>query len=199
MVVFASALEVANALVITYFGTEVLLKDQLRYERNTHTQGRERSTYLKRLRWGAGALLAGANLVHFVSKFFTLSNDDDSSSTKDSFQFHVPSYLVLFLVVSTFTALLWWDVHRVRKDVSIGTFAKEIFKSLIESLLILPLVSVAVALCFLVLIGVLDFLRVSTAWLNSPIYFGILYGPFSTIYFFTKKRCITNKGQILPL
>ena len=192
---FASALEVANALVITYFATEYLLKDQLRYDRGV---GESRGSVGASKAYQGGLLVwALVNLGYFVSKFFASAGNAGGASAL-GFR-GLPSSLVLVAVFSAFLALCWWDVHRLKPDVSVKTFLRQTSVSALESLLILPLVSVGVALAFLVLIGILDAVHTSTVWLNSPIYYGVLYGPFSTIYFFTKKRCVSNRGHILPL
>jgi len=36
-------------------------------------------------------------------------------------------------------------------------------------------------------------------WLNNPIYYGVLYGPFSLIYWNVKKRIIIEDVEILPI
>jgi hypothetical protein len=206
---FASVLEVLNALVITYFGTEVLLKDQLRYDRpgEREREGAQSLSAAKKKRrkrqaqLTLGALWGLANLYNVASKFLghAEGGGKGSDSKGSGFAFHLPSSFVLLLVVVAFTALAWWDVRRARPDLTPRVFARQIGVSTLESLILLPVASMAVALGFLVLIGALDALHSSTVWLNSPIYYGVLYGPFSTIYFFTKRRCITNRAQILPL
>ena len=191
----SSLLEVANALVITYYATEYLLKDNFSFRT---LQQATRSHKVGVLVW----LLV--NVGSFLSKLVLsggggLSSEEGGKSGSAAFHFHLPSQLILFVVVASFTALAWWDIHRIKPEVTLKTFARQICVSTLESLLILPVVSVGVALCFLVLIGFLDMVHTSTVWLNNPIYYGVLYGPFSTVYFFTKRRCIKNRGHILPL
>lgn len=193
----APTLELVNALVITFVATEHLLKEQLRYERGG---GGTQSLRARRIYLGGLGVWILVNFGFFVSKLFAGSGGDGGDGGSHAFHFKpFPSQVALVAVLLAFVGLAWWDIHRLKPDVTVKTFARQICISTLESLLILPLVSVGVAMAFLVLIGILDVVHTSTAWLNNPIYYGVLYGPFSTIYFFTKKRCVSNRGQILPL
>ncbi len=114
--------------------------------------------------------------------------------------YHLPDTFILSLVFVGFTALCWFDIkRRKRGELTWRTFARQVALSTVESLLALPFVAVFVALGFLVAVTALDGFHRPTQFLNNPIYYSVLYGPFSTIYFFTKRRCLTNKGPILPI
>ena len=190
----ARGLEVANALVLTYLATEYLLKEQIRHSSSERLAA---SGFQKRLQRASFLVWGLVNFGFFLARLFSSSEGGDRSAS--SFHLHLPSQVVLVFVFVSFVALAWWDIRRVKPDLTTKTFVRQICVSTLESLLILPLVSVGVAMAFLVLIGILDTVHTSTVWLNNPIYYGVLYGPFSTIYFFTKKRCVSNRGQILPL
>ena len=191
----APALEIANALLVSFLASEYLLKGHfpVRWERDRLVAS---SNWAQILGTAAWAIL---NIVVFLSKLFSGPVANVEGEGREANQFKLPSQVFLLAALASFVGLAWWDVRRARPDVTPRTFARQVCVSALESLLILPLASVAVALVFLILVALLDAVHTSTVWLNNPIYYGVLYGPFSTIYYFTKKRCVSNRGQILPL
>mmetsp|Transcript_8554 Transcript_8554/g.22066 ORF Transcript_8554/g.22066 Transcript_8554/m.22066 type:complete len:183 (-) Transcript_8554:210-758(-) len=181
--VVASLLELTNALTLTYLASEYILKDQLNFERQESGIVTRRSVYVV-----AAWLLV--NVTYFVVRLV---------SQWGLLGLHLPAWVLYILVPTLFFSLAWWDVRRIKPETTFPSFFRQTTLSTLESLIILPLVSIAVAIAFLLLVAVCDVLHVPTTWLNSPIYYGVLYGPFSAIYFLTKRRCVKKKAAILPM
>ena len=181
-----SLLEIVNAILVAYFATEVLLSrgDDRR------DQQLDLSSLLKQRRVQiVGGIWLSTNVLTAV----LLHISSTPSVYRLSRRFLVP------LVVLSFFGLTWWDVRRSKPDAPFGFILKQLFFSVVEGGIVLPAVSIVIAIAFLALVGLLDAMHVSTAFLNNPIYYGVLYGPLATVYFFTKRRCLKNKGNILPL
>jgi len=67
-----------------------------------------------------------------------------------------------------------------------------------DALLAAPAALVLVAFAFLALDAVLERLGLPTAWLNGPIYYGVLYGPPCTSYYFCSRRA-ARATSLIPL
>ena len=67
-----------------------------------------------------------------------------------------------------------------------------------DAFLAAPAALVLVALAFLALDAALERLSLPTAWLNWPIYYGVLYGPPCTSYYFCSRRA-ARATSLIPL
>lgn len=103
----------------------------------------------------------------------------------------------ILVVAASYYCLCLWDVRRRKPDLGGEEFLAHFVAAGAKALLILPVATVAVAAGFLVLVTLLEAVRLPTAWLNGPIYYGALYGPFSSVYFFAKRQVMSAK--LLPL
>ncbi|KAK3245203.1 hypothetical protein CYMTET_35074 [Cymbomonas tetramitiformis] len=66
-----------------------------------------------------------------------------------------------------------------------------------ESLLLLPVSTVCLSAGFLGITFLCDVLGIGTRWLNAPIYYGCIYGPFVSVYVLAKRRALAVR-QHLP-
>ena len=109
-------------------------------------------------------------------------------------------YLANALVVSWALALLCFTEARQAAG---GTLPPRKFLRLAglavwDALLAAPAALVLVALAFLIFDTALERLGVPTAWLNGPIYFGVLYGPPCTSYYFCRRRA-ARAAMLIPV
>eukprot|EP00899_Mesostigma_viride_P028761 jgi/Mesvir1/906/Mv17467-RA.1 len=106
---------------------------------------------------------------------------------------------VLFLA-ATYFAVCYGDVRRRHGcQLSLSLFTPHFLVSAGITLALLPVLAVCVGAVFMVLVVVLEGVGGSAAWLNWPIYYCVLYGPWSLAFFLTKRRCLRAHGtQLLP-
>eukprot|EP00397_Hematodinium_sp_SG-2012_P067705 GEMP01106152.1.p1 GENE.GEMP01106152.1~~GEMP01106152.1.p1 ORF type:complete len:198 (+),score=21.27 GEMP01106152.1:135-728(+) len=95
-----------------------------------------------------------------------------------------------------FGYILW----RCRRE---GCSYRESFRiigvSVLQCIVIFPIVSVLLACCFLVIDSIVLFLHFPDSFLNWPIYYGVLYGPFSATYILTMREIRARRERgILP-
>ena len=112
----------------------------------------------------------------------------------------------VFFVSIMFCSLLAFEFssHEVSTSVSCmlqqltaTEICYEVGKSIIQTLLIFPIISVVIAVAYLVFDAVLErFITKNHDFLNAPIYYSVLYLPFSSVYFITKKR-LREKCKLL--
>ena len=106
------------------------------------------------------------------------------------------------VVAAAFAGTLWLSLTRTHAGQALTplAFARILMVSVLESLPILPIIACVVAFAFLVLVSLCQWLALPTSWLNWPIYFGVLYGPFATIFFVARRRFSrsTRTSSFLP-
>ena len=106
------------------------------------------------------------------------------------------------VVAAAFAGTLWLSLTRTHAGQALTplAFARILIVSVLESLPILPIIACIVAFSFLVLVSLCQWLALPTSWLNWPIYFGVLYGPFATIFFVARRRFSrsTRTSSLLP-
>jgi hypothetical protein len=63
-----------------------------------------------------------------------------------------------------------------------------------------PFLAVLISFGFMLVMDVFELFRLPLDWLNAPIYYGTLYGPFSVVYFRVKKAVVYDDraGSYLP-
>mmetsp|Transcript_22169 Transcript_22169/g.31039 ORF Transcript_22169/g.31039 Transcript_22169/m.31039 type:complete len:263 (+) Transcript_22169:64-852(+) len=99
-------------------------------------------------------------------------------------------YFKATLVVITYGLACWFDIKRRRKGLGVEEFLLQFLNASIESAILMPFVAVVFATVFLFISSISSALRVSTEWLNIPIYWGVLYGPWAMVYILVKRRCL---------
>jgi hypothetical protein len=99
------------------------------------------------------------------------------------------------LVSFCFTGGLWLDCSRVRRP-NTRHFFEEIGNACLHLLPVFPWVAIFISFGFFILISLLDSLSLPTKFLNGPIYYGTLYGPFSIVYIRVKKAAA--EAPLLP-
>ena len=91
----------------------------------------------------------------------------------------------------------FWDVTHQRPDLQHRQFAMHFAAAVGQALLVLPVCTIAIGAGFMGVLSALQALHCPTRWLNWPIYYGALYGPFASVYFFTKRRALREPVRVL--
>ena len=61
-----------------------------------------------------------------------------------------------------------------------------------------PLLVLLISFFFMIFISLFEHLHLPLEWINWPLYYGILYGPFSLVYFQVKAKFIEEAKYYLP-
>ncbi|KAL3907917.1 MAG: hypothetical protein SGILL_008680 [Bacillariaceae sp.] len=61
-----------------------------------------------------------------------------------------------------------------------------------------PFLAVTISVCFMFVINLWDFLKLPEEWLNAPIYYGTLYGPFAYTYVHVKQQVLCYDAYAMP-
>ena len=103
----------------------------------------------------------------------------------------------VIVVAAAYYALCFWDVRRGKPELTHEDFLTHFVVAGAKAVVLLPLATISVAAAFLLLVTALEALRLPTAWLNGPIYYCALYGPFCSVYYFAKRQVAS--ARLLPL
>lgn len=96
-----------------------------------------------------------------------------------------------FVLAVSFVGLAFAEL---RTYLSTRAFGAAVVRALLRTLISVPLIAVGAAFCFLILGSILS-LEVlggpdNATLLNGPIYVGVLYGPFASLYWHTKAQIL---------
>ena len=99
-------------------------------------------------------------------------------------------------VALAFNTALYIDCVRYGQ-LPAGEFLLAVAEAFMRLMPLCPLLSVLIGASFLVVAQACEALDLPTAWLNWPIYYCTLYGPFAFVYVSVKAAARTHK--LLPL
>mmetsp|Transcript_14140 Transcript_14140/g.13660 ORF Transcript_14140/g.13660 Transcript_14140/m.13660 type:complete len:193 (-) Transcript_14140:51-629(-) len=184
--------EVANALFITYVATEYLIASAGQTN-NVSTTIVFMKIFLTRV---FQYILFFTIVINFVSIYHVDVAEVAETANFALFRlFHLPK---IFFAASSFLLLLYIDCCRQSTlAFSNGYFLRVLFTSLLHILPMYPFLAALVSFGFLFIITVFEFLHLPLDYLNNPIYYGVLYGPLSLIYWNVKKRLVVNQEHIM--
>lgn len=174
--------EVLNALLITYLATEYLVA--------TQQQPQPRAAVVlwhRRPRYVVPCVAVG--LVNLVER---LSFGTALSRALHQF-FHLPKIL---FAAGSYVIVLYYDCLRVQSTLQVAPFLKQVGLAFLYVLPVYPFLAVLISFCFLLVIHVVEFLHLPEEWLNWPIYYGVLYGPFSFVYWRVKEKIIQERTTL---
>jgi hypothetical protein len=184
--------EVVNALFITYFATEYLVADTKPRKRRPAAQAgsddepndRDWSLYIK--------ILVVA-LINVTERYY-ITISTALYAAADRF-FHLPK--ILFVVVA-YVGTLYVDCRRSLPTLAVPQFLRKVLVAFGRILPLYPLLAVAVSFIFLPIVSAFEALHLPLEYLNMPIYYGTLYGPFSYVYYLVKQRIVQDSLYTLP-
>ena len=195
--------EVANALFLTYLASEYLV-DDVNVARRSN--GRSSSSTMT-----IGVLFVVVILVNIVDRI--TGAVDVVNRLLDGF-FHLPriTFAAVFYVIA-----LYVDVTRQQRkhqqqqqmlDPSSSTskvniitwksFLSKVGVAFCQVLPAYPFLAVLISFVFLFVINLWEALHLPLEWLNAPIYYGTLYGPFAWVYVHVKHRILDDEKHRLP-
>mmetsp|Transcript_25381 Transcript_25381/g.76223 ORF Transcript_25381/g.76223 Transcript_25381/m.76223 type:complete len:251 (+) Transcript_25381:148-900(+) len=102
------------------------------------------------------------------------------------------------VAAGAFLGALYADVRR-HGPVEAALFLSEVGQATLYLAPLYPMMAIGISLIFLVAITVFERLDIPTSYLNMPIYYGCLYGPFASVYIVAKKHILARRYDDLPL
>ena len=102
------------------------------------------------------------------------------------------------LAALSFSCACYFDTRRLAAfDLTPVAFLSVLWRAFLLAFLpAFPFLAVGVSFALFILVSLLEFASLPTSWLNAPIYYGTLYGPFAFLYWYAKKRVL--EGGALP-
>lgn len=176
--------ELANALFITYVGTEYLLVSN-GLSPSHRSSSLLQSTALKVLT----LVVIVLNVVDRVTGAAQALN-----SLLQGF-LHAPRIL---FAASAYTTALYYDCKRAAPLMTPKTFLPMVGRAFLRVLPLYPFLAVMISCVFMVLINFFEAFHLPLEYLNNPIYYGTLYGPFSFVYWKVKERVVDESYNSLP-
>lgn len=168
--------EVVNALFITFIATEYTLSSD-GGRRSSHAS----SWYLSVKHVAALLVVVIVNVSDHVTGATDFANE--------IFQgvLHAPKIVVC---ADAYMSALYLDCKRVAPLLSFKRFVRYVGAAFCRVAPAYPILAVAISFVFMFVISLWEALHLPLEWLNMPIYYGTLYGPFSAIYYIVKKRVL---------
>lgn len=94
----------------------------------------------------------------------------------------------MMVVASVFGLLSYWDVRHCVRPLAASKFVGFVAVGVAEAVLLLPLITVLAACVAMAFVAVSEVLGVPVDWLQQPVYWLCLYGPFGSVYFLTMRQ-----------
>jgi hypothetical protein len=176
--------EVSNALLLTYFATEYLLAT------NNGPNGKDTSLLLSRRNIVTVLVVALINVLDRISGLAPFAND-----VLQGF-LHLPRIL---FAAAAYVVALYVDCRRVAVSLSFLSFLRTVGTAFLYILPVYPFMAVLISFVFLFVIRLFEVLHLPLGWLNAPIYYGCIYGPFSMVYFRVKQRIVLDRTSLPSL
>ena len=193
--------EVANALLLTYLGTEYLLASGGGGGGGGGgSGGGGGAAALRRMvrSWPNRACLAGTGLVNLASALHGRARGAAAAggATRAALTAAAQTPRVC-LAALAYVAALYLDCRGAQPALAPAPFAATVLAAFCRVLPVYPFLAIAISFGFLFVVSAFERLGWATDVLNLPIYYGTLYGPFSWIYW-TVKRRVVRGSQELP-
>jgi hypothetical protein len=211
--------EIANALFVTYIATEYgtplqegkrrTLRSQADAFNDSEERQSARNTRRHKLQRLAivGVVVLVVNVCDDVAGLGIIFH----ALTELFVWLHVPK--AVLIVPGAYLCALYvdcrWSVARIHKQqrkqqqqqLSFSAFLPRVARLFLQILPIYPVGAVLISFGFMFVIALFDLLHWPVSVLNWPIYYGTLYGPFSYIYYVTKRDVIHESigSTTLPL
>lgn len=185
--------EVVNALLLTYAASEYLVSEQC-----NSTSSSSRTFFGVLLRPSILQMILVVLVVNVLDRVTGAMNV--VNGLLDGF-LHLPR--VCFAAVAYLMAL-YIDVTRGRgltaknSKITLRTFASKVGVAFCQVLPAYPFLAVLISCVFMFVISLWEALHLPLEWLNAPIYYGTLYGPFAWVYVLVKQR-VAGEQYSLPV
>jgi hypothetical protein len=174
--------EVVNAIFITYVASEYLVVEDLPSSRRRQTNLPPVST------------IAIAFLVLLLNILDRITGAREFANDALQGFLHLPRIL---FAASAYVVALYIDIRRRHHDISIQSFSSKVAWAFCKILPAYPFLAVLISFVFLFVINLWEALHLPLEWLNAPIYYGTLYGPFAWVYLHVKRQ-VCEEASSLP-
>lgn len=176
--------EVFNALLITYVATEYSISSSSKngFSLKAFLLSRHNQVFL--------AVVIVVNVVDRVI--------GAGSLLKDFFErlLHAPK---IILAAVLYIAVLYVDCLRhAPNNLTPKRFMGRVGIEFLKILPLYPFLAVLISCVFMFIISFCEHLHLPLDWLNWPIYYGTLYGPFSLVYFQVKSKIVEEEQYFIP-
>lgn len=188
--------EVVNSLFLTYLASEYIIAESRqnntalgRRNQNDSIFGsivdfaRTRSFYIA----SSLSVVLLVNLLDHYSGLKLVINDLSQGF------FQLPK--VVF-AAAAYVICLYYDIRRRAPLLKITTFLAKVGWAFLKVLPAYPFLAVVISFVFLFVINLWEALGLPLEWLNAPIYYGTLYGPFAWVYVHVKQQVL---GEVSSL
>ena len=179
--------EVLNALLLTYLATEYSTSSQSTWRRGDEGA----AAFLRNLKQPRflvpSFVVAAVNLVERLSFL--------GSAVSEALHqcLHIPK--ILFAAIS-YVVVLYYDCKRLHPSLEVPPFFKQVGLAFLYVLPVYPFLGVLISFGFLFVINIFEFFHWDEQILNWPIYYGVLYGPFSFVYWRVKEKIVQERSTL---
>ena len=201
--------EIFNALLITYVATEYSLSASASASASACSKKEKNSGFISIAKTFLSArhnqiillIMLAVNLVDRLL-LLTESGSVTAAFLKRSFErlLHAPKIMlaaVLYVVV-LYIDCLRHTRTRTRTRLTLKRFVGHVGVEFVKILPLYPLLVILISCGFMFLISALEHLHLPLEWLNWPLYYGTLYGPFSLVYFQVKAKIVEEGRYFIP-
>jgi hypothetical protein len=184
--------EVVNALFLTYLATEYLVATNNDSNNNSNRRSDVFAFWPNRL--FQKHIVAAAVTVCVVNLLDRLTGATIFANGLFHGFLHVPK--IIFAAVC-YVVTLYADCQRVsRNKLALRVFMQRVGWAFLAVLPAYPFLAVMISFGFLLVINLFEFFELPLEWLNWPIYYGTLYGPFSFCYWKVKQRVVQDRNTL---
>ena len=189
--------EIFNALLITYMATEYSLTlSSSSSSSNSNKNGVFIKIFLSaRHNQVVSLVVLSINLIDEL-----LAESTATMFVKRLFErlLHAPK---IVLAAALYIAVLYVDClrHSGNQQLTARRFLGSVSVQFVKALPLYPLLVIMISCGFMFLISALEHLNLPLEWLNWPLYYGTLYGPFSFVYFKVKAKIVIEGRFYIPI
>lgn len=170
--------EVVNALCITYVATEYTLASERQSSSSRQSQW-----------WHSRFNFIGLGVVIIINIIDRVSGASELINEVFRGILHAPKIL---FCAAAYLGALYVDCRRVLPSITLKTFGRHVGAAFCRVAPAYPILAVLISFVFMFVISLFEHLHLPLHWLNWPIYYGTLYGPFSFMYLIVKRRVIQD-------
>ena len=183
--------EVVNSLFVTYFASEFLVSETSSIDKRRHNSwsGSTKRFIKERI----VSLSVGIFIVLLVNLLDHVSGIKDKANGLVQGFFHLPR--IIFAAV-TYMICLYYDIHRRAPLLTLPAFLAKVGWAFLRVLPAYPFLAVLISFVFLFVINIWEALGLPLEWLNAPIYYGTLYGPFAWVYTQVKRQVLGEYSSL---
>lgn len=107
--------------------------------------------------------------------------------------------LKIVAIAGIFLLVNFVDVKRLDPAVDLSSYSKAFAAALLYAIPAFPVAAVAISVCFLVIVSAMEAVSIDPHWINSPVYYGTVYGPFYVLYWRIKRELLgSSRPSLLP-